>query len=105
NSRQNALFLNLDNSLPAGTDLALTTVEGDKIVAFMAEKSFQTVTISTPSLTEGMYILYQGGTNNGGLVNGTYQPGTILSVGGTSELAVTQTVNSYGNAVRMGGDR
>lgn len=105
NSRQNALFLNLDNSMSAGTDLALTTVEGDKIVAFMAEKPFRTLTISTPSLLEGMYILYQGGTNSGGLTGGTYQPGTIVSVGGTSELAVTQAVNTYGAAARMGGGR
>ncbi|MDO5862207.1 MAG: carbohydrate-binding domain-containing protein [Thermoplasmata archaeon] len=79
----------------AGTMVCLTDASGNVVIAFAADRTYQSVTISTADLNLGTtYHLYSGGTCTGTLAYGIYSGG---SYSGGTQMQYT------GNSSAMGG--
>jgi hypothetical protein len=101
-STQNALLVNFDTPKEAGTLINLQNEAGESILTFEPRKSFQSLSFSSPSMTNGNYTLYLGGsasgTNQDGLfIDGSYTPGTKYA-----DLTVSSVVTRHGNMSRFG---
>lgn len=103
-SKQNTLAFTLDSTI--SKDTIVTLMKDDEvIVSFSASKSFKTIIISTDSLEDGSYTLYEGGSNTGQLVlgiyqNGTYTKGNKISVNNNDSFTINKTINTYGKSGR-----
>ncbi len=103
-SKQNTIAFTLDSTI--SKDTIVTLMKDDEvIVSFSAIKSFKTIIISTSSLEDGSYTLYEGGDNTGDLVLGIYQKGTYtkgnkITVNNNTDFIVNKTVNLYGKSGR-----
>lgn len=81
-SSQYSVFLNFSSNLSAGTLVHIENSNGEEIITFAPERSYQPVVFSSPGLEPGeTYNVYYGGSSTGteadGLYNGgTYTPGT-----------------------------
>lgn len=99
-STQTSLAFTLDQAI--AKDTTVTLMRGDKeVISFSAPKSFRTLIISSPQLTDGTYELYTSGSHTGKLTNGIYTGGEYykgqqLNVNGTSNFVVNKIVNQYG---------
>lgn len=76
----------------AGTMVHLEDADGKAILTFAPAKSFQTVVVSAPELTDGSYTVYTGGSSTGTVTDGLYTGGTYS--GGSKFVAfdITGTV-------------
>lgn len=76
----------------AGTMVHLEDADGKAILTFAPAKSFQTVVVSAPELTDGSYTVYTGGSSTGTATDGLYTGGTYS--GGSKFVAfdITGTV-------------
>ena len=103
-STQNTLAFVLDNSISKDTIVSLLK-DDELVVSFEAPKSFKTIIISTPELTNDTYSIYTDGTNSGTLNNGiyssgTYELGNILSINNNTTFTITKKINVFGNTER-----
>ena len=72
NSEQEFLKLNFQNQQEAETLICITTSDGTPIMAFKSDRTFKTLTYSSPSLTKQTYNVYKNGTIEGTEENGLY---------------------------------
>lgn len=93
-STQNALLLNLNGSLPAGTLIHIEDSSGNAVLTFAPSKAYQSLTFSSPELVRGeTYTVYYGGTDSGTLTNNLYSGGAEYT-----SFTVASTVTMIGNA-------
>ena len=103
-STQPAIFLGLNQALPASTLINLQTSSGQSLLTYVPSKQFQSVLISSPDLEMGeSYSIYTGGSSTGEIennlyLNGSYQPGTQLT-----QLTLESIVTTYGTNAGPGG--
>lgn len=107
-STQNTLCLTLDSSIASGTNLTLVDSNDKEVLAFQADDNFKTLVISSSTLSNGTYKLYQGTTNTGSLsnniyTNDSYSGGTLVSVNHTTLFTISSVVTSYGSTMNQGG--
>lgn len=99
-SKQNSIMFAF-SKLKASDKLITLIDENDNvIVSFIPYDAFSTLLISTDTLKDGKYYLYQNGTNTGELENGiytggTYEKGNILDIDGNTEFIVDGIINGY----------
>lgn len=100
-SHQKSIAFTLSSAIAKNTLITLMK-ENEVIVSFEASKSFKTIIISSSSLEDGDYSLYQGGTHTGELQNGIcqngkYEPGTKIKINNEDSFTISKTVNLFGN--------
>ncbi|MCO5185500.1 MAG: carbohydrate-binding domain-containing protein [Anaerolineae bacterium] len=96
-STQNALLVNFDQTLPAGTLVHIESADGSDLLTFASSKAFQSVVFSSPDLAQGAtYTISYGGTANGDALTGLYQPTDYQ--GGTQfvQLTLSDSITTYG---------
>lgn len=82
-STQYSLLYNLTEVCEAGVELQLTDSNGTVIASFTPDKQYQSVVVSTPNLTNGIYTLTCGSQTN--------------------EVTLSSVVTSVGEQATMGG--
>ncbi|SDZ26284.1 protein of unknown function [Evansella caseinilytica] len=91
-SAQPSIMMTYSETQAAGTLVHLEDSEGNTIVTFAPEKTYQSIFISSPSLTTGSsYTLYSGGSATGTAVNGLYADG---SYEGGTEIVTFELTDS-----------
>jgi hypothetical protein len=76
-STQCSILINLRTTRTAGTLIHIETNSGSNILTYQTSKVFQSITLCTPTLTQGTtYNVYLGGTSTGTINDGVYQSGT-----------------------------
>lgn len=103
-STQAVFMYNLSQTVQGGTQLAVTAKDGTVIAAFLASKAFSNVVVSSPQLKSGStYFLKLGGTLTGGDENGFAESGTLSGEQSSYEVALSETVSTFGESAK-GGD-
>lgn len=70
-STQNALLLNVNSTVTAGTLVHIQNSDGENILTFAPSKAYQSITLSSPELATGTtYEVYFGGTATGTVTDG-----------------------------------
>ena len=105
NSRINCISVTFDQTQQAGSLISLQDSNGNEIVTFAPNKTYQSVIICSADIKTGeTYRVYSGGSsskqeNNGLYENGGYSNGSLIT-----ELTVNSTVTTYGsNGMKSGG--
>lgn len=104
-SMQNTLSVIFDSTQSANTLVNIQDSDGNEILTFKPNKTFDSIVISTSSfITSKTYRVYLGGTDNneetnGLYKNGAYTQGTLYSSATISNV-VTQIGNSKMNQMR-----
>ena len=98
-STQNALLLNLNGTLPAGTLIHIEDSSGNAVLTFAPSKAYQSLAFSSPELVRGeTYTVYYGGTDSGTLTNNLYSGGSYSGGAEYTSFTVASTVTMIGNA-------
>lgn len=103
-STQNALLLNFDTTLSAGTLVHIQSSDGNEVLTFVAAKEFQSMVVSSPEFESGAtYEVYTGGSANGTAMDGLFPEGSYS--GGTlyTSFTISGTVTQLGAVSNMGG--
>lgn len=103
-STQNALLLNFNTTLPAGTLINIRSSDGQDVLTFETAKAIQSIAFSSPELKTGTtYEVSYGGQATGEVTDGLYQGGTYS--GGTvyTTFTVSGVVTGVGNVRSFGG--
>jgi hypothetical protein len=101
-SSQNAVLINFNSAMRAGTLVHVQSSSGETIFTFAPSKNFQSIDFSMPQLSEGTsYSILVGGTANGEENNGLYLDGTYT--GGTeyTNFSITGVVTQIGTGGMM----
>lgn len=102
-STQKTILFNLDNKIKAGTLTTLLDKDDKVIVSFKSEKDFKALTISTNTIENSTYYLYENGSyttdNNFGIFdNGVYTKGTAITINNETEFKTNKITNWFGIA-------
>lgn len=93
---QGAVMVTFDQTYSAGETIALTDRDGNPIVVFKPEKSFNSIVVSSPQMQEGeTCLVYAGGqadTDSCGFASDNYTPGELLY-----EITLSQLVMNAGS--------
>ena len=105
-SQQPSVMMYYSQTQKAGTLVRLLDSKGDVIAAFAPSKDYQSIVISSPSLTKGeSYTFYSGGTAEGDAAGGLYDAKAVYQGGNelvTFTLSDTVTyVNESGLTTRQ----
>jgi len=105
-SNQKTILFYLDNAIDANTLITLS--DDTNNVSFIADRSFKTLTISSPKIVDGTYHLYTGGTNTGKLnygiySDGSYTKGNIVTISNMTDFNINSITNWFGNTDDMRG--
>ena len=101
-SSQYAVLVNYDSVQPAGTLLHIQNSAGEDILTFAPTRQYQSITFSSPTLTNGeTYTLYSGGSSTGTALNGLYQGGAYTPGTEVTTLTVSSLV-TWSGAAGMG---
>jgi len=88
-SQQPSVMMYYSQTQKAGTLVSLLDSKGEVIAAFAPSKDYQSIVISSPSLTKGeTYTLYSGGTAAGDAAGGLYDAKAVYQ-GGDKLVAFT----------------
>ncbi len=100
-STQNAVMVNFNSSLSAGTLINFQDSNGNDVVTFAPSKTYQSIVYSSQDLITGeTYQVYTGGSASGTVSDGLYQddgsyrPGTQYT-----EFAIFNTVTTVGQTM------
>ncbi len=101
-STQPSLLLNFTTTQAAGTLVHLQSSDGTDVLTFAPSKAYQSITFSSPELTQGTYDVYLGGSADGTVTDGVYSGGTYT--GGTlyTNFTVGSVITTVGSAGGMG---
>ncbi|MFN8421812.1 MAG: carbohydrate-binding domain-containing protein [Anaerolineae bacterium] len=100
---QNALLLNLSAVQPAGTLVSIQSADGQEVLTFAPEKSFQSIAVSSPNLVTGAtYNVYLGGSYDGSASDGLYSGGTYTPGTQYTSFTINSTVTQIGEQRRRG---
>lgn len=95
-SEQNSVSATFDTTLNGGTLVTLSDNDGNEIISFAPEKSFDNIVISSPDIQTGMtYTFYTGGTSSADQKYGLYENGGYNSDGTESGSFTADSVTSY----------
>lgn len=100
-STQYSLLLNLNSTQAAGTLVHIQNGDGEDILTFAPSKNYESISLSSPELTQGeTYTVYLGGEVTGTDNDGLYRGGTYT--GGTeyTDFTVSTVVTGIGNSGR-----
>ena len=101
-SSQYAVLVNYDSVQPAGTLIHIQNSAGEDILTFAPTRQYQSITFSSPALTNGeTYTLYSGGSSTGTALNGQYQGGAYAPGSEVTTLTVSGLV-TWSGAAGMG---
>jgi len=94
--------VNYDIVQPAGTLIHIQNSAGEDILTFAPTRQYQSITFSSPTLTNGeTYTLYSGGSSTGTALNGLYQGGAYTPGTEVTTLTVSSLV-TWSGAAGMG---
>lgn len=100
-SSQYSLLINFNSTLPAGTLIHIQNSDGENILTFAPDKSFQSVTFSSATLSHGeTYELYYGGSSSGSANAGLYQDGTYTPGSLYTSFTISGVVTGIGSSPR-----
>ncbi|MBN8637508.1 MAG: sulfatase-like hydrolase/transferase [Anaerolineae bacterium] len=101
-STQPSLLLNFTATQAAGTLVHLQSSDGTDVLTFAPSKAYQSITFSSPELTQGTYDVYLGGSSDGTATDGVYSGGSYT--GGTlyTNFTVSSMITTVGSAGGMG---
>ena len=103
-SEQASFMYTLDNSVSAGSSVAVTDEKGNVLASFIPAKQYNNVVISTPSLKSGSsYKLVIGGTVSGADKNGFASSGSVSSASQTFDVKLTGITTTFGSGGMSGG--
>lgn len=71
-STQDFITLNFTNQQKAETLMCVTDANNKPVIAFKSDRTFTTLTLSTPDISKQTYHIYKGGTITGTEGNGLY---------------------------------
>jgi len=102
-SSQYAVMINLASSQPAGTLVHIETENGEEILTFAPNKTYQSIIFSSSLLEKGTtYLVYTGGSSTGVITDGLYSGGTYSAGTQVTNFTVSGTVTTAGSATGMG---
>lgn len=90
-STQKGIFATTSTAVAANTIFRLQDANGNNMVTYMCSKSQYSFLFSSPSLANGSYSIYTGGSCSGTVKNGIYTGGTYT--GGTAKKTFTISTN------------
>ncbi|MBN8637203.1 MAG: carbohydrate-binding domain-containing protein [Anaerolineae bacterium] len=101
-STQPSLRLNFTATQAAGTLVHIQSSDGTDVLTFAPSKAYQSITFSSPELTQGTYDVYLGGSADGTVTDGVYSGGSYT--GGTlyTNFTVSSVITTVGSAGGMG---
>ncbi len=95
-SKQNSVSATFDTTMNGGTLVTLSDSNGNEIISFAPQKSFDNIVISSPDIQTGMtYTFYTGGTSSADQKYGLYENGGYNSDGTESGNFTADSVTSY----------
>ncbi len=98
-STQASLLLNLNTVQPAGTLIHIQSSDGTNILTFAPSKEYQSITFSSPELTQGTsYQVYLGGSSDGMMSDGLYEGGSYSGGALYTDFTVNSVITILGNA-------
>jgi hypothetical protein len=96
-STQRSVMINLNSKRMASELIAIRTSNGTGLFTFKATKQYQSIVISSPSLTQGStYDLYLGGSSTGVPTDGLYAGGTYTPGSKYTSFSITGIVTIIG---------
>jgi hypothetical protein len=103
-STQYSVLEILPSSQPAGSMIHIESEDGQEVLTYLPEKTYQAVVVSSPELENGTtYVVYADGSSTGTASDGLYSDGTYS--GGTQVSSFTITSMVTGESTGMGGGR
>lgn len=100
-STQNAVLVNFNSTLDAGTLVHLQSSDGETLFTFAPTKSYQSIAFASPALVKGeSYTLFVGGTATGAATDGLYQEETYRGGAEYTTFTVADTVTLIGTQRR-----
>ncbi len=101
-SSQNSVLINLTSSVSAGTLIHIEDEDGNSIVTFAPEKTWQSFLLSTAALESGeTYSVYVGGDANGTSTDGLYSEGTYSTGTTVGSFTISDSVTTLGSTSEM----
>lgn len=118
-STQLSVLMSYSETQKAGTLIHLKDSDGNTMITFSPEKDYQSVMMSSPTITIGTsYTLFSGGTATGNEINGLYTDVTYQNGSEIIEFTPAETVtwlnesgittggtNGPGGGMNQGGER
>jgi hypothetical protein len=103
-STQYSVLELLPSAQSAGSMIHIESEDGQAVLTYLPEKTYQAVVFSSPELENGTtYVVYIGGSSTGTATDGLYSDGTYTS--GTQIASFTITSMVTGESTGMGGFR
>ena len=96
-STQPSVLITFPAALPAGTPVHIATTNGQDLLTFAPNKTFQTLVVSLPQLENGAsYVVQTGGTMTGTATDGLYTAGTYTDGTQATTFTVAGIVTNAG---------
>ncbi len=103
-STQNALLLNFNSTLPAGTLINIRSSAGQDVLTFKTAKAIQSIAFSSPELkSDETYEVSYGGQATGEAADGLYEGGSYSGGTAYTTFTVSGVVTAVGNVGGFGG--
>lgn len=100
-SGQYAALINLNAAQQAGTLVHIQTSDGEEVLTFSPNKSYQSISFSSPELLNGeTYEIYLGGSSTGTATNGLYEGGVYSGGTAYSNFTISSMVTQVGGNFR-----
>lgn len=97
-STQYSVLVNLTSSQQATTPISIINTDGNQVLSFKSDKTYQSLIFSSPEITSGQsYNVYLGGSCSGALTDGIYEGGTYTAGTKYTTFTVSSTVTKIGN--------
>lgn len=94
-SNQKVICLKFMGQINSDTLISLTNMNKNDIVTFKTINSFNNLTISSPQINNGSYILYENGKNTASLDFGFYPTGKYKPGNKIKTIRVSEKVSTY----------
>lgn len=100
-SSQYAALINLNAAQQAGTLVHIQTSDGEEVLTFSPNKSYQSIAFSSPELLNSTtYEIYLGGSSTGTATNGLYEGGAYSGGTAYSNFTISSIVTQVGGNFR-----
>ena len=97
-STQYSLLYAFDAQQPAGSIINIQTSSGEEVLTFVPTKTYQSIVLSSPELTNGSeYLIFTGGTSSGTVNAGLYSDGTYSAGTQVATLTLSGITTIAGN--------
>lgn len=102
-STQYSVLVNFSSMLSAGTLIRIENADGTDVLTFAPTKAFQSVTLSSPALQNGVtYNVLTGGKSTGAAIDGLYSGGSYSGGTQADSFTISSIVTGAGGAFRGG---